>query len=158
MLSTRSRFIQVSPICIHMAQLLLMPALYQTRATRAPIPRAGKSHLQKQPVFTLWVISILLPGPHRHGYALIGDRGVCENRGGFMQRKAKSQWVHFTETYYRSGKPATVFRALQALPCYGCNKDIETGAVFLRSADKVGNVPGLRYTFCGSCRPLDAPT
>jgi hypothetical protein len=48
----------------------------------------------------------------------------------------------------------TVFKALEALPCYGCGSEIASGDLFTRKGDKAGQVEGLRYVFCLKCRPL----
>jgi hypothetical protein len=60
--------------------------------------------------------------------------------------------------YPRAFFAHTLYRALTRLICDGCSRDIKKGQYFTRRASKSSDAPGIRYTFCASCRPIDGYT
>lgn len=48
------------------------------------------------------------------------------------------------------------YKALTQLRCHQCSRIVEIGELFSRSADKKGNVYGIRYVQCHDCVPFES--
>lgn len=67
----------------------------------------------------------------------------------------KSTYVHEPRFAKPSGQEVAVFEAEVELPCDQCHRTIQVGGLFTRSADKRGEVYGIRYTHCRDCVPFE---
>jgi hypothetical protein len=65
----------------------------------------------------------------------------------------KSKIVSFPG-HSRNGKNITTYIALHELNCSNCQIDININEIFSRSSSKNGEVDGIRYILCSSCRPF----